>query len=350
MATAGYNEADTRAKLIDPALHDRQWIELVNDDQRAAHGEIHREQSAIRVEILDGKPLKKGRGRVDYLLRGYIGEQEQPLTLAFVEAKKEKLPPTQGLERVKEYARRHIVKFVYVMSILEPGGRCGIVLDEGLLYRTNEDGFIRTKRKWLHECDLWCIVSLPGGAFTGSGAGVKTNLVFFTKGRKTERIWYYDLSHIEVGKKSPLTMLQFAKFFELLDKRGTPEAETEHSWTVDFAERKHKASEEAAPFRKEAGAQAEQARTLRDEAKALRKAGKDKAADILLEKAQAADKANRDALGKAQAIEDAVYDLKAVNPREKKILDARTPAQLLEAIAERGEEVEAALAALRALL
>jgi type I restriction enzyme, R subunit len=113
MATPGYNEADTRAKLIDPALHNRQWIEVVNEDQRATHGEIHREQSAVRVEILDGKPIKRGRGRVDYLLRAYIGEHEQPLTLAFVEAKKEKLPPTQGLEQVKEYARRHTVKFVY---------------------------------------------------------------------------------------------------------------------------------------------------------------------------------------------------------------------------------------------
>lgn len=45
-----YNEADTRAKLIDPALHARQWIELVKDEQRATHGEIHREQSAVRIE------------------------------------------------------------------------------------------------------------------------------------------------------------------------------------------------------------------------------------------------------------------------------------------------------------
>ena len=50
-----YNEADTRAKLIDPALHGRQWIELVNDDQRSDHGEIHREQSAVRIDILDGR-------------------------------------------------------------------------------------------------------------------------------------------------------------------------------------------------------------------------------------------------------------------------------------------------------
>lgn len=108
-----YNEADTRAKAIDPALHASRWIELVQAAQRPDHGEIHREQSAVRIDILDGKPLKRGRGRVDYLLRVYLGEHEQPLTLAFVEAKKEKLPPTQGLEQVKEYARRHTVKFVY---------------------------------------------------------------------------------------------------------------------------------------------------------------------------------------------------------------------------------------------
>jgi type I restriction enzyme R subunit len=113
MGAGGYNEADTRAKLIDPALHANHWIELVKGDQRATHGEIHREQSAIRIEIIDGKPFKRGRGRVDYLLRAYVEEHEHPLTLAFVEAKKEMLPPTQGLEQVKEYARRHSTKFVF---------------------------------------------------------------------------------------------------------------------------------------------------------------------------------------------------------------------------------------------
>jgi len=108
-----FNEADTRAKLIDPRLHDRQWMETVKENERATHGEIFREQSAVRIEILDGKPIKRGRGRVDYLLRAYVAEHGHPVTLAFVEAKKEKLPPTQGLEQVKEYARRYAVKFVY---------------------------------------------------------------------------------------------------------------------------------------------------------------------------------------------------------------------------------------------
>jgi len=238
----------------------------------------------------------------------------------------------------------------YVMQILEPGGRCGIVLDEGLLYRTTEEAFVKTKRKLLDECDLWCIVSLPGGAFTGSGAGVKTNLVFFTKGRKTERIWYYDLSHIKVGKKTPLTMLQFVHFFELLDKRGTPEAETDHSWTVEFAERKRKAAEEAAPHRREADAKRERAAALRDQAKTLRKTARTRDADALLPDIEAADRAARETLNKAQTIEDAVYDLKAVNPREKKVVDTRTPSQLLDAIVEKGKEVESALDRLRGFL
>src|SRR5207302_434552 len=145
----------------------------------------------------------------------------------------------------------------------------------------------------------------------------------------TERIWYHDLSHIKVGKKSPLTLQQFANLFELLDKRGTPEAETEHSWTVDFATRRREAAEEAAPHRREADAQREKATTLREEAKAHRKANKQNLADRLQPEIEVAERRARDASAKGQAIEDAVYDLKAVNPREKKVTDARTPAELL---------------------
>jgi type I restriction enzyme M protein len=108
------------------------------------------------------------------------------------------------------------------------GGRCGIVLDEGVLFRTNETAFVQTKRKLLDECDLWCIVSLPGGVFTAAGARVKTNLLFFTKGAPTERIWYYDLSDVKVRKKMPLTVDRFADFVQLLPKR----ADSERSWIV----------------------------------------------------------------------------------------------------------------------
>ena len=71
-------------------------------------------------------------------------------------------------------------------------------------------------------------MSLPPGVFSSAGAGVKTNLLFFTKGGPTERVWYYDLSDVKVTKKQPLTIERFAEFFELLPSR----ADSEHSWTV----------------------------------------------------------------------------------------------------------------------
>jgi len=116
----------------------------------------------------------------------------------------------------------------HVIDSLKPGGRCGIVLDEGVLFRTNETAFVQTKRKLLDDCDLWCIVSLPGGAFVNAGAGVKTNLLFFSRGGPTERVWYYDLSDIKVGKKTPLTLAHFEEFLRLLPER----ADSEKSWTV----------------------------------------------------------------------------------------------------------------------
>lgn len=87
-----------------------------------------------------------------------------------------------------------------------------MVIDEEILFRTNEDAFVKTKRKLTDECDLWCILSLPGGVFSAAGAGVKTNLLFFTKGKATGKIWYYDLSDVKVGKKTPLTLRHFEDF------------------------------------------------------------------------------------------------------------------------------------------
>jgi type I restriction enzyme M protein len=116
----------------------------------------------------------------------------------------------------------------HVIGSLNPGGRCGMVIDEGVLFKTNETAFTQTKRKLLDDCDLYCVVSLPGGVFSSAGAGVKTNLLFFTKGGPTERVWYYDLSHIKVTKKQPLTIDRFDEFFGLLPSR----ADSPNSWTV----------------------------------------------------------------------------------------------------------------------
>ena len=66
-----------------------------------------------------------------------------------------------------------------VVKSLKEKGRCGMVVDEGLLFRTNETAFVRTKRYLSEECNLWCVLSLPGGVFTQAGAGVKNQSAVF---------------------------------------------------------------------------------------------------------------------------------------------------------------------------
>lgn len=235
----------------------------------------------------------------------------------------------------------------HVIDMLENnGGKCGIVLDEGVLFRTNETAFVQTKRKLLDDCNLWCIVSLPGGVFTAAGAGVKTNLLFFTKGERTEKIWYYDLSDVKVGKKTPLTMDRFDDFFRLLPTRG----DSERSWTVDILARRAAAKREADPLRAQAAMPAGQAAKMRQQIKELKdkKNGNENADQIsrLETDARKLEAEARELNAKAQAIEDAVYDLKAVNPNAKNDEDKRTPGELIALIRAKGREVEEALAVL----
>jgi type I restriction enzyme M protein len=84
----------------------------------------------------------------------------------------------------------------------------------------------------LEDCDLWCIISLPQNVFMNAGAGVKTNLLFFTKGKPTKRIWYYDLSDVKVRKKLPFTLDKFDDFFKLQGMKKDEEKVTEKSWFV----------------------------------------------------------------------------------------------------------------------
>ena len=99
------SEADTRAKLIDPAIHRRGWTEDL----------IRREETAGTVEIINGKPRRRSRGKIDYVLRVKVNVDTQPVALALIEAKKESLPAGHGLDQAKGYAecRRLNVRFVF---------------------------------------------------------------------------------------------------------------------------------------------------------------------------------------------------------------------------------------------
>lgn len=271
-----------------------------------------------------------------------------------------------------------------ILSELAPDGRCGIVLDEGLLFRTNETAFVETKRKLVDECDLWAIVSLPGGVFSQAGAGVKTNLLFFSKGKKTGKTWYYDLSRIKVGKKTPMSLAYFGfgkngeilddsllpailtsewqadsdnqgklfpSFARLLPKRGTPEGESPFSWTVDFAAKRAQARAEMQPYLDQVARIKEQVVTLKEKLKVLKKdKGSPKAVEELEGKIREHEKEARDSQSKADSIDAAVFDLKAVNPNAVVKMEMRTPAEIIENIQAQGKIVNAALERLKTLL
>src|SRR5512137_1952746 len=100
------SESDTRAKLIDPAIHRRGWTEDL----------IRREETAGAVEIGDAGPRRRPKGRVDYLLRVKVTLDSQPVAVALIEAKAEHLPPTHGLQQAKLYGsacKRLNVPFVF---------------------------------------------------------------------------------------------------------------------------------------------------------------------------------------------------------------------------------------------
>lgn len=294
----------------------------------------------------------------------------------------------EGTDAQKQFAfKTNATQVLFVQDILAelaPGGTCGIVLDEGLLFRTNESAFVETKRKLVDECELWAILSLPGGVFSTAGAGVKTNLLFFTKGRKTERIWYYDLSQVKVGKKTPLTLAHFGfasdgtvlddtalpaalvadwqadeanagkpfpSYARQLARRGTPEGDSRCSWTVDFAARRAKAREDMQPLLDAAAASRAEVVDFKEQLKRLKK---EKAGDQVLHaldaKIREKDKAARDLEAQAAAIDAAVFDLKAVNPNAVAVIDGRAPAEIIASIEAQGRIVAQALGRLSALL
>ncbi len=100
-----YNESDTRSKLIDPAIHARGWTEDL----------IKREETAGAIEIVEGKPRRRAKGRTDYTLRVKVHADSQPVAVALIEAKAEDKPPAHGLEQAKVYAasKRLNVPFVF---------------------------------------------------------------------------------------------------------------------------------------------------------------------------------------------------------------------------------------------
>ena len=106
--------------------------------------------------------------------------------------------------------------------------RAAVVLPDNVLFADGDGERIR--RDLMEKCNLHTILRLPTGIFYAQG--VKTNVLFFTRGREdkgnTREIWFYDLRSDmpSFGKTNPLKESYFDEFVECY-KDGDLSARTE---------------------------------------------------------------------------------------------------------------------------
>ncbi|HQY64639.1 MAG TPA: N-6 DNA methylase, partial [Polyangiaceae bacterium] len=113
-------------------------------------------------------------------------------------------------------SNKQLVFLQHIYRGLVPGGRAAVVLPDNVLF---EEGVGKQVRADLMDkCDLHTILRLPTGIFYAQG--VKTNVLFFTRGEKkqdkgnTKAVWFYDLrtNMPSFGKRTPFTRAHFAEF------------------------------------------------------------------------------------------------------------------------------------------
>jgi type I restriction enzyme M protein len=115
----------------------------------------------------------------------------------------------------------------HFIKLLKAGGRGGVVIKNTFLSNT-DNASVSLRKKLLEECNLHTVLDCPGGTFIG--AGVKTVVLFFEKGTKTRKVWFYQLDPgRSMGKTNPLNDADLAEFIALQKTK----ADSPKSWSVD---------------------------------------------------------------------------------------------------------------------
>jgi type I restriction enzyme M protein len=137
--------------------------------------------------------------------------------------------------RTRETADLFMALFI---RLLNDHGRAAVVLPDGFLF--GEGMKTRLKEHLLSECNLHTIVRLPNGVFNPY-TGIKTNLLFFTKGQPTQHIWYYEHPYPDGYKSYSKTRpMRFDEFTTEIDWWGNESdgfasrVETEQAWKVSI--------------------------------------------------------------------------------------------------------------------
>lgn len=194
-------------------------------------------------------------------------------------------PPFGGMEedtvgndfpsdiQTRETADMFLVLIVKKL-LKEKGGRGAVVLPDGTLF--GEGVKSKIKELLMRECHLHTIVRLPNGVFNPY-TGIKTNLLFFTRGKPTDSIWFYEHRYPEgVKSYSKTKPLRIEELQPIADWWGEESdgfkgrVETEQAWKIDFKTIRDDAVAKAQPHWDKAEALGNEAAALNEQAKELR--------------------------------------------------------------------------------
>jgi type I restriction enzyme M protein len=170
-----------RLALMNLALHDLQGNIVVGDTLSATGAELP------KADVIVTNPPFGGTGSNTKPLRNGLVLGPSNTQLAFVK---------------------------YVYNGLKPRGRAAMVVTDGVLSGKGVGKKIRAEL--MDRCNLHTVLRLPPGIFAAQG--VKTNVLFFTRGEKdtdnTKEIWFYDMrsNGLDLSRRAPLTRQHFAEF------------------------------------------------------------------------------------------------------------------------------------------
>lgn len=241
--------------VLDPACGTGGFLVETLEHVQAA-GEVKTAQQRRRLHTsirgIEKKPLPHQLAMMNLLLHG-VGQpriqHRNALTQSVTQiSKRDKVdivltnPPFGGEEEKsvqanfpadKRTAETAWLFLQLVIRQLRGGGRCGIVVPNGILFG---DGLgARIKRQLMTECDLHTVVRLPDGVFEPYTA-IPSNLLFFDKTGRTEEVWFYEIPPPEGRKKysktKPMRFEEFADCQAWWNKRR----EDERAWRVPAGE------------------------------------------------------------------------------------------------------------------
>ncbi|MCZ7371938.1 MAG: N-6 DNA methylase [Candidatus Methanoperedens sp.] len=153
-------------------------------------------------------------------------------------------PPFAGsidIPRIKDSlpvisTKTEILFLGYMIKSLNDGGRCGVVVPEGLLFGTTSS-HMAIRKMLLEKCSLEAVVSLPSGCFKPY-AGVKTSVLVFRKGDQTEKVWFYEVKadgYSLDDKRNPTEQNDIPDLIEQWKKFKNGNWETtEKSWSASI--------------------------------------------------------------------------------------------------------------------